>query len=54
VRWNCEISLDTNIISELVKREPNSGVVRWIDDHGEDTLFLSVLSSESYKRALTS
>ncbi len=36
--------LDTNVISELVKRNPNSEVVRWIDTHDESTLFLSVIT----------
>ncbi|MCY0902724.1 MAG: type II toxin-antitoxin system VapC family toxin [Firmicutes bacterium] len=36
--------LDTNVLAELIKREPNSGVVRWIDAHDEDELFLSVLT----------
>lgn len=36
--------LDTNVISELVKREPNSGVLRWIDERDESTLFLSVIT----------
>jgi hypothetical protein len=36
--------LDTNVISELIKPEPNAGVLRWIDDTDETILFLSVLT----------
>ncbi len=36
--------LDTNIISELVKPEPNANVVRWIEETDESILFLSVLT----------
>ena len=36
--------LDTNIIFELIKREPYPSVVRWIDEHDENSLFLSVIT----------
>ena len=36
--------LDTNVISELIKPEPNANVLRWIDDNDETILFLSVLT----------
>jgi predicted nucleic acid-binding protein len=36
--------LDTNVISELVKSEPDENVVRWIDETDESILFLSVLT----------
>lgn len=36
--------LDTNVISELIKPEPNGSVLRWIDDTDETILFLSVLT----------
>lgn len=36
--------LDTNVVSELIKREPNPSVVRWIDGREESTLFLSVVT----------
>ncbi len=36
--------LDTNVISEIIKPEPNSNVLRWIDDTDETILFLSVLT----------
>ena len=36
--------LDTNVVSELIKPQPDSRVVRWIDDTDEALLFLSVLT----------
>ena len=36
--------LDTNVISELMKKEPNQGVTHWIDMCDESTLFLSVIT----------
>jgi predicted nucleic acid-binding protein len=36
--------LDTCLISELVKRAPNSDVVSWLDEQDEQNLFLSVLT----------
>jgi hypothetical protein len=35
--------LDTSVISELVKPEPDANVVRWIEDTDESILFLSVI-----------
>jgi toxin FitB len=36
--------LDTNVISELVRAEPNRNVARWIGEMEETILFLSVLT----------
>ncbi|WP_321477567.1 type II toxin-antitoxin system VapC family toxin [uncultured Paludibaculum sp.] len=36
--------LDTNVISELVKPEPDTNVVRWIEETDESILFLSVIT----------
>ena len=36
--------LDTNVISELVKRRPEPKVTTWIDSIDENLLFLSVLT----------
>jgi len=36
--------LDTNVISELIKREPDSHVACWIDECEESALFLSVIT----------
>ena len=36
--------LDTCLVSELVKKEPNPKVVSWLDGRDEQSLFLSVLT----------
>lgn len=36
--------LDTNVISELNKSEPDRGVVEWINEVDEDAIFLSVIT----------
>jgi toxin FitB len=36
--------LDTNVISELIKPEPDRNVVHWIEETEEAILFLSVLT----------
>jgi predicted nucleic acid-binding protein len=36
--------LDTNVVSELAKPQPNAGVVRWLHEADEDSLFLSVIT----------
>ncbi|MFD1175783.1 PIN domain-containing protein [Paenibacillus puldeungensis] len=38
--------LDTNVISELVKKKPNLGVLHWINerDESKSMLFLSVIT----------
>lgn len=36
--------LDTNVISELVKRRPEARVVRWVEAADERLLYLSVLT----------
>lgn len=36
--------LDTNVVSELIKKEPNPRVVRWIDECDESALFLSAVT----------
>lgn len=36
--------LDTNILSELVKPQPNAGVVAWILNHPEQLCFISVVT----------
>lgn len=45
--------LDTNFISELVKKEPNSGVLRWIDEHDEAFLFLSVITLGELQKGIS-
>jgi tRNA(fMet)-specific endonuclease VapC len=36
--------LDTNVISELVSKRPNEGVIRWIDDVDPEKIHLSVIT----------
>ena len=36
--------LDTNVISELIRSEPDRNVLRWINETEETILFLSVLT----------
>lgn len=36
--------LDTNIISEVVKSDPNKNVIKWLQLIANDSLFVSVLS----------
>jgi predicted nucleic acid-binding protein len=36
--------LDTCLISELIKKGPNTAVVNWLDGQDEQSLFLSVLT----------
>jgi tRNA(fMet)-specific endonuclease VapC len=36
--------LDTNVISELVAKRPDLGVVEWVDSLDPDTVFLSVIT----------
>lgn len=38
------ILLDTNVISELVRKQPNNQVINWIDSHNESSLYLSVIT----------
>jgi hypothetical protein len=36
--------LDTNVVSEWTKPQPNSGVVEWLSEVDEDEVFLSVVT----------
>ena len=36
--------LDTNVVSELVRKKPEPKVVQWIQDTDEELLYLSVLT----------
>lgn len=36
--------LDTCVISEIIKREPDDNVISWIQNQNEDDLYLSVLT----------
>lgn len=45
--------LDTCLISELVKKEPNSAVVSWLDEQDELRLFLSVLTLGELQKGIS-
>jgi predicted nucleic acid-binding protein len=36
--------LDTNVISELSRHQPDPGVLQWLEDVDEDQVFLSVVT----------
>ncbi|ABQ24923.1 type II toxin-antitoxin system VapC family toxin [Geotalea uraniireducens] len=45
--------LDTCLISELVKKEPNAAVVNWLDEQDEQGLFLSVLTLGELQKGIS-
>ena len=45
--------LDTCLISELVKKEPNPAVVNWLDGQDEQKLFLSVLNLGELQKGIS-
>ena len=45
--------LDTCLISELVKKEPNQAVVSWLDEQDEQKLFLSVLNLGELQKGIS-
>lgn len=46
--------LDTNVISELVKRRPDAKVTTWISSIEEDLLYLSVLTLGEIRKGVSS
>jgi len=46
--------LDTNVISELVRKKPEPKVVQWIQDTDEELLYLSVLTMGEIREGITS
>jgi predicted nucleic acid-binding protein len=45
--------LDTCLVSELVKKEPNHKVVAWLDKCDEQNLFLSVLTIGELQKGIS-
>lgn len=45
--------LDTCVISELIKIQPNPSVVNWINSHDEDDIYLSVLTIAEIQKGIT-
>ena len=46
--------LDTSVISELVKSNPDSGVTQWIEATDEGLMYLSVLTLGEIRKGITS
>ena len=46
--------LDTNVISELVKPQPESTVIDWIESVDQDILYLSVLTLGEIRKGVAS
>ena len=44
--------IDTNVLSELHRREPNAQVVRWIADRPATALYLSVLTLGELRKGI--
>ena len=44
--------LDTCLLSELIRKEPNQGVLDWIKDKEESSLFLSVLTIGELRKGI--
>jgi len=44
--------IDTNVLSELRKRRPHPGVVRWLDDRPAERLHLSVLTLGELRKGI--
>ncbi len=44
--------LDTCLLSELIRKEPNQGVMDWIKDKEESSLFLSVLTIGELRKGI--
>ena len=44
--------LDTNVVSEWVKPQPDSGVITWLAEVEEDTVFLSVVTLAELRRGV--
>lgn len=45
--------LDTCVVSELIRKKPNQGVVNWLSDKEEYSLFLSVLTIGEIKKGIS-
>ena len=44
--------LDTNVISELVSKQPNQSVLDWVKDTDENLLYLSVITIGEIKKGI--
>lgn len=44
--------IDTNVLSELRRREPNQGVIEWFEQRPATTLYLSVLTLGEIRKGI--
>jgi len=44
--------LDTNVISELISKQPNKKVVEWIDHLDSNTIYLSVITIGELRKGI--
>jgi len=44
--------LDTNVISEVIKKEPNNKVLTWLNNQTEENLYLSVVTLIEIKKGV--
>ncbi len=45
--------LDTCVISELKKREPNPSVIQWVNSQKEEDIYISVLTVAEIQKGIT-
>ncbi len=44
--------LDTNVISELMAKEPNTRIVQWLDQLEDDQIYLSVITIGEIRKGI--
>lgn len=44
--------LDTNVVSELIKKQPNPKVVQWVDDQDATRMYLSVITIGEIRKGI--
>lgn len=44
--------LDTNVVSELIKKQPHPQVVQWVDDQDSTRLYLSVITIGEIRKGI--
>lgn len=45
--------VDTNVVSEFVRDDPNVNVIRWFEDADEDAVFLSAMTIAELRRGIS-
>jgi predicted nucleic acid-binding protein len=45
--------LDTNVLSEAIKKKPNQGVIDWLDSQEETSLYLSALTFGEVQKGIS-